>query len=113
MGGNKNPMKDKILANNKTDKIQTKDMTTTRNEFFRNLKVAMRGIPYQIDGNHITAGETDNIINLDLLALPPREIGPTVSFERWQLTISFTTQSNDERTKFIHTFDRAFHRGGG
>ncbi len=101
------------MTEKKTAEIQVKDMTTTRNEFFRNLKVAMRGIPYEVDGDHITAGEPDDIINLDLLALPPREIGPTVSFERWQLTISFTTQSNDERTKFMHTFDRAYHRGGG
>jgi len=101
------------LTEKKTAEIQVKDMTTTRNEFFRNLKVAMRGIPYEVDGDHITAGEPNDIINLDLLALPPREIGPTVSFERWQLTISFTTQSNDERTKFMHTFDRAYHRGGG
>ncbi len=101
------------MTEKKTAEIQVKDMTTTRNEFFRNLKVAMRGIPYEVDGDHITAGEPNDIINLDLLALPPREIGPTVSFERWQLTISFTTQSNDERTKFMHTFDRAYHRGGG
>lgn len=88
-------------------------MTTTRNEFFRNLKVAMRGLIYEIDGDHITVGEKDNIINLDLLALPPREIGPTISFERWQLTISFTSQSDEQRANFMYTFDRAFHRGGG
>ena len=93
-------------------------MTTTRNEFFRNLKVAMRGMVYEIDGDHITVGEKtggedDNIVNLDLLALPPRNIGPTVSFERWQLTITFTNQSDEQRTQFMHTFDRAFHRGGG
>ena len=101
------------MTDNSTAKIQVKDMTTTRNEFFRNLKVAMRGIPHTIDGDHITAGEPNDIVNLDLLALPPREIGPTVSFERWQLTISFTTQSNEQRANFMHTFDRAFHRGGG
>ena len=96
-----------------TDKIQVKDMTTTRREFFRNLKVAMRGIPYLIDGDHITAGKPDEIVNLDLTPLPPRNIGPTVSFERWQLTITFTTQSNAQRAQFMRTFDRAFHRGGG
>ena len=88
-------------------------MATTRREFFRNLGNALRGIPHTINGDHITARVNDKDVHINIAPLPDRKIGPTVSFERWQVTITFSTHTNAQRTAFMQTFNRTFHRGGG
>ncbi len=89
------------------------DMTTTRAEFFRNLKVAMRDMSSTIDGDNIRVVCDDSEINLKLSPMAPLVIGPTLELERWNLAIEFSDQSDEQRAAFMKTFKRAFHRGGG
>ncbi len=89
------------------------DMTTTRAEFFRNLKVAMRDMSSTIDGDNVRVVCDDREIILKLSPMTPLVIGPTLELERWNLAIEFRGQSDEQRTAFMKTFKRAFHRGGG
>ena len=89
------------------------DMTTTRPEFFRNLKVALRDMSFTIDGDNIRAITDDTTVKLNLTSVPPLALGPTLKLERWQVTIEFNGQSKEQRQAFMKTFERAFHRGGG
>lgn len=96
-----------------TSFIHTKDMTTTRREFFRCLHIALDNIPHTIDGNNIKVDNNGKVITLDISPLPPRELSKTLVMERWHLTIEFVNHDDSERTIFLKKFDRAFHRGGG
>ncbi len=89
------------------------DMTTTRAEFFRNLKTALRDMSSTIDGNHIRAICGDTQVSLTLDPLPALALGPTLKLERWHVTIEFGDASEQQRQGFMQSFERAFHRGGG
>ncbi|MCP4934155.1 MAG: hypothetical protein GY927_08105 [bacterium] len=96
-----------------TPELIEMDMTTTRPEFFRCLEVALRGMPWKINGDHIIAGEEGKKIDLKLSPLPARQLSQLLALERWKLVIEFGHHSEEERSAFMTKFKQAFHRGGG
>ena len=89
------------------------DMTTTRTEFFRNLKVALRDMDSSIDGNYIKATSDDIEVTLKISPIAPLVLGPSLELECWKVTIEIDENSEEQREAFMKTFWRAFHRGGG
>lgn len=88
-------------------------MTTTKAEFFRSLKVALRDLPSVIGDDRIVVEETGRRIEMLLSPLPPRRLSGQLVLQRWQLTMEFSGYSEDARKDFLIRFDRAFQRGGG
>ena len=93
--------------------IVEKDLATSRPEFFRNLAVALKGIPHSIDGDRIAVGEGKQRIDMQLSPLPHRRLSPLLKLERWKLTMHFIDYGQEERDSFLNRFDHAFRRGGG
>jgi len=93
--------------------IHKKDLATSRPEFFRNLDVALKGQPYDIQGDQITVASGEKRIEMHIAPLPARQLGPLLSLERWQLTMEFTDYTDADREAFLASFDQAFRRGGG
>ena len=93
--------------------VHTKDMTTTRPEFFRILDIALSGQNYSITGNNTTLTDGDKTIQMTLSELPRRRLSQTLSMERWLLTMNFSGYDKTGFDNFMKSFDRAFQRGGG
>ncbi len=108
--GNK---EEKDRAGDGSNHVDVKDMTITRQEFYRCLKMALRGISAARQGDRVTALVAGGEVVLQLAPLPVRSLGPTLRLERWQLTLEFDERSIRERGWFLKKFDQAFQRGGG
>ncbi len=93
--------------------IHEKDLATSRSEFFRNLKAALRGHDYKIDGDHIVVAGRDRRVDITLSPLPARVLSPLLKLERWKVTLTFTGYPRDAYDAFLASFDKAFQRGGG
>ncbi len=90
-----------------------KDLATSRPEFFRNLAVALRGLDYTVDGDHITVNSGEGKIKMIISPLPERVLSQLLKVERWQLVMEFTGFSEKAHDEFLAGFDLAFRRGGG
>ncbi len=90
-----------------------KDLGTSRAEFSRNLRVALRGMEYACTGNRIVVEDHGKTIEFRLSPLPPRVLSTLIKLEHWKLTIDFSGYTEAERDFFLDKFNKAFQRGGG
>ena len=90
-----------------------KDMGLTRAQFFRDIGLAMRGIPYRIEDQQVIAGTADHGITISLRELPPRRLSALMVLPRCEVSIAFEGYDDQERAAFLAQFDLAYQRGGG
>ena len=91
----------------------TLDMSITHADFFRLLPAAI--VPYHADikGNVIDISQDRRLLKITLGEETLWRLTGLLSFPRTQVEFLFTGFSDEQRTAFIHRFDRYFHRGGG
>lgn len=88
-------------------------MATSRPEFFRSLDVALKGMDYTVNGDHIVVEDGEKRIDVRLSPLPPRVLSTLLKMERWKVSLEFAGYGGSEAEAFIARFDQAFQRGGG
>lgn len=90
-----------------------KDMALTPADFRRGLAVAMGGRDYAVEGDRVSTGNEDRGVSITLRPLPARRLGGLLKLDHCEVTIDFTGYDEGERAAFLHTFERAYQRGGG
>jgi len=90
-----------------------KDMSLSKRDFERSIKVAMDGMDYAVHGDTVTSGTDQHGIKIRLEPLPERVLSALIKLERWRVTISISGYDEQAETEFMTRFDRAFQRGGG
>jgi hypothetical protein len=89
---------------------QTLEMSISREEFLRHLRLAFG--PCEADGDMIRCSYNDRRVTIRLFPLPPRQLGPVV-VARHLVEIAFDAPPGAETRTFMERFHRAFMRGGG
>jgi hypothetical protein len=91
----------------------TLDMSINHADFYRLLPAAI--VPYEsrISANIIEIFQEQRRITITLGEEQQRRITGLLTLPRTQVGFLFEHFDDDQRTAFMHRFDRYFHRGGG
>jgi len=90
-----------------------KDMSMSKSDFQRSIKIVMDGRDYTVDGDTVTSGTDELGIKIQLEPLPKRVLSALIKLERWRVTIAISGYDEQAEAEFMTRFDRAFQRGGG
>jgi len=90
-----------------------KEMSLTRDDFFRLLPAAAGTLPMRVDGLSVELGTPERGVAITLEPLPPRRLSGLLSLPRALVTLVFHGFDPEAQTAFERNFDRAFQRGGG
>lgn len=91
----------------------TLDMSINHADFFRLLPAAI--VPYEsrVDGQVVEIFAEQRRVVITLGVEGVRKITGLLSLPRTQVGFLFEHFNEEQRTAFMHRFDRYFHRGGG
>ena len=94
-----------------TDRVD-REMTISRNEFFRLLPIALTEYDYQVSGNRISFSYKEGQIDIMIKKETNRKIA---SLQLPVMHIEFQFQSVDEtgRSDVLRHFFKVYQRGGG
>lgn len=90
-----------------------KEMSLTREDFFRLLPVAAGDLPTRVDDLSVELGTAERGVAITLEPLAPRRLSGLLSLPRARVTLVFRGYDETARAAFVAGFDRAFQRGGG
>lgn len=90
-----------------------KEMSLTREDFFRLLPIAAEGLPTRVDGLSVALGTCEKGVAISLEPLTPRRLSGLLSLPRARVTLVFRGYDPEAQAAFLERFDRAFQRGGG
>jgi len=94
------------------NRIISREMTITHNEFFRLLPGAITNQEYNISNNLIEIREGGRSIRIELGDESIRKIA-SLSLPVTCLTIKFDSFSEKETEEFLKRFDLVYQKGGG
>jgi hypothetical protein len=90
----------------------TKEMGYTHREFFRNLPVALKDVPYHVKGETISISYEDGKVEIQLGEMQNRQIA-SLSLPYMQVSFTFFDLSPEQREAFYTPFQRSYQKGGG
>lgn len=92
--------------------IIQREMTISRDDFFRLLPKALSDYKYEISGQTIQVTIMPGVLNIHLLPEETRKIG-ALELPVIHITFTFENILEEKAQKFFSKFDLAYQKGGG